>query len=380
MKHYFSCLQGIIKQSKAYAMTLDCNAIWMVDFQQRKAETIKWLDNSSILSPREYLTVCQMEDSLVLVPAKSDHMALYDFSKDTLTYAGIVQPKIITNEIYSQEKKFWGGFSSNDNVYLLGASYPAILKFNVGNGQTSYLDSWAEELQDMIPENDTLFYFAHGYLMDKGNVYIPGRASGAIFGLNLLTDQVTVYAKHNNIKMLHGIVQNGEQIWVLASMDNRESLFSWSPENGFMDEIIIEKNRLEDIYWWNPLKLEGYIYLFQMNGNAVYKVDMQKKMAEPCEEITNSIGDIPETTDRYSVILIGKEEEKIFFHTRWNQNWFIYHVKDQSIERFRIEISDEEYEYRYLNVLKKKPYIPEEELPLKDFLKLLEEGDFSAPS
>lgn len=374
-KHYFSCFQGIIKQSKLYAVAFACNAIWRVDFGRRKAEVIRWLDESSTLSSREYATVCQIGDSLVLVPAKSDSVALYDLKKDTLTYARVVQPKIKTHEIYNQEKKFWGGFSSYDSVYLLGASYPAILKINAGDGQMSYLDAWVEEIQDIIPENDTSFYFAHSYLMDGENVYIPGRASGTMLGLNLLTDQVTVYAIHSGVKMLHGIVRSDEKIWVLASMDDRESLFSWSPENGFMDEIIIEKNRSEDFYWWSPMESGEYIYLFQMNGYAVYKVNVQKKMIEPCEEITNAIGDIPNPLNRYSVCLIGEEEGKIFFLTWWNQKWFIYYTKDQSIESFRIEISDEEYEYRYWNELKKKSYIRESELPLKDFLKIVGEGE-----
>ncbi len=374
-KHYFSCFQGIIKQSKLYTVTCACSAIWRVDFGCRKAEVIRWLDESSILSHREYATVCQMGDSIVLIPAKSDSVAFYDFKKDTLSYTRIAQPKIKTREIYNQEKKFWGGFSSRDSLYLLGASYPAIMKINADGVQTSYLDDWVEELQDLIPENDTSFYFAHSYLMDGENVYIPGRASGAMFGLNLLTDQVTVYAINSSVKMLHGIINSGEKKWVLASMNDRESLLSWSPENGLMDEIIIEKNQSEDLYWWSPVESDEYIYLFQMNGNAVYRVNVQEKMIEPCTEITNAIGNIPDPIGRYSVCLIGEEKGKIYFLTLWNRKWFIYHTKDRSIESFRIEISDQEYEYRYWNELKKKSYIRESELSLKDFLEIIGEGE-----
>lgn len=374
-KHYFSCFQGIIKQSKLYAVTCACKAIWRVDFERRKAEVIRWLDESNSLSHTEYATICEMGDNIVLVPAKSDSVAFYDLKKDTLSYARVVQPKIITHEIYDQGKKFWGGFSSHDRVYLLGASYPAILKINADGGKVSYLDTWVKQLQDKIPENDTSFYFAHSYLIDGENVYIPGRASGTMLGLNLLTDQVTVYAIHSGVKMLHGIVRSGEKIWVLASMDDRESLFSWSPENGFIDEIIIEKNLSKEFFWWSPINSGEYIYLFQMNGNAVYKVDVQTKMIEPCEEITNAIGDIPNPVSRYSVCLIGEEEGKIFFLTLWNRKWFIYHTKDRSIESFWIEITDEEYDYRYRNELKEKSYIRESELSLKDFLEIVGEGE-----
>lgn len=378
-KYYFSCFQGIFKEHKLYATALDCNAVWAVDFERKRAEVIKWLDKSDILSAREYLTVCRIGDRLALIPAKSDRVGFYDFRSDTLTYARLVEPKIKSHEIYDQERKFYGGFSVHEDVYLLGATYPAILKIDAGSGKMSYLDAWVEESQDFIPENDMSFYFAHSYLIDGENVYLPGCASGTMMGLNLLKDQMTVYKKHHDIKMLHGIVRGIENIWVLASLGNRESLLSWSPENGFMDEIIIEKNQSELIYWWGPLESDGSLYLFQMNRNAVYRVDLQERAAKPCEELMNAIGDIPipDTKNRYSLILIGKEEEKIFFHTRWNQKWFIYNTRDQSIESFRIEIFDEEYENRYWNGLKKKPYFMEQELPLKDFLKIVEEDGVS---
>lgn len=378
-KNYFSCMQGIIKEGKLYAIAIDCNAICSVDFQRRRAEIIRWLDKYDFLSSGEYLAVCQAGVNLVLIPSKSDYVTFYDLEKGILTKTRVMQPEIKMNKKYFQERKFGIGFSVYNNIYLLGRSYPAILKIDADNCKTSYLDAWIKEMQDIIPENDTSPYFAYGYLIDGENVYIPGGASGTLFGLDLLTDRVTVYARYNDIKMIHGIVRVGEKIWVMASLDNRESLFLWSPKSGFMDEIVVKENQTEPIYWWNPLESGGYIYLFQMNGNAVYRINMQKWIVEPREEIMNAIGNIPISyrTIAISVILIGQEKEKIIFHTRWNRKWLIYDTQDQSIESFRIEISDEEYEYRYWNGLKKKPYITDETLQLKDFLKIVKEGGIS---
>ncbi len=378
-KYYFSCIQGIIKEGKLYAMALDANAICLVDFQRRRAEVIRWMDKYDYLSSGEYWAVCQAGGNLVLIPAGSDYVILYDFEKDSLMHIRVMQPKMQTNKKYHQEKKFGIGFSANNNIYLLGLSYPTILKINADNCKTSYLDEWIKEVQNIIPENDTSPYFAYGYLLDGKNVYIPGRASGTMFGLDLLTDRVTVYAKHNDIKMIHGIVRVGEKIWVMASLDNRESLLLWSPKNGFRDEIVIQKNQLKHICWWNPLESGGYIYLCQMNGKDVYRINMQKRIVEPCEKIMNAIGgtSITNGTDSISVIPIGQEKEKIIFHTRWNRKWFIYDTQDQSIESFRIEISDEEYEYRCWNGLKKKPYITDATLQLKDFLNIVKEGGIS---
>lgn len=376
MKHYFSCYQGMIKQGKLYAVASTCKAICCVDFGQRKAEVIRWLDESSAMPHKEYLSVCRMDDSIVLVPAGSDSVGLYDYKKNILTYINLKQAKLKKHESYNQNIKFFGGFSSHDNIYLLGASYPAILKLNADSGQVSYLDEWVEKFQETISETDGSFYFAHSYLIDGEMAYIPGRGSGTMLGLNLLTDQTTVYSMHVGVKMLHGIVRSGNKIWVLASMDDRESLFSWSPEKGFMDEIIIVKNPSEDFYWWKPVESGGYLYLFQMNGNMVYKVSVQKKMIEPCEEVINAIGYIPKGAIRYSVRLMGEEEGKIFFMSSWKRTpkWYIYHTKDRSIESFQIEISNAEYDYRYRNELKRKSYIKEQELSLKEFLRVLREG------
>lgn len=369
-KYYFSCVQGIIKEGKLYAMALDANAICLVDFQRKSAEVIRWMDKCDFLSSGEYLAVCQAENNLLLVPFGADYAILYDFVKCRKKRIRVMQPQIDTSKKYIQEKKFGIAFSADNNIYLLGATYPAILKINACNCETLYLDAWIKEVQDMIPKSD---YFAYGYLREGENVYVPGRASGTMFGLNLLTDKVTVYAKRNDIKLIHGIVRVGDEKWVIASLDNRESLFLWSSKNGFTNEIVVKENQSKYINWWNPLESGGYIYLCQMMGNVIYRVNMQKKTLEPCKKIVNAIEETSMTreTDSISVILIGQEKEKIIFHTRWNRRWFIYNTLDQSIESFRIEISDKEYEYRYWNGLEKKPYATEEALQLKDFLKIV---------
>lgn len=376
------CFQGMIAQDALFVVPDDINAICRVDIQQRKAGIEICLDEDT-LSGGSFFSVILSDDWLVVIPGKSDQVIIFNMKTRALKRIDICSPQITTNEIYRNDDKFFGGFIKNNHVYILAASYPAILKINIDTEETDYIVDWIDEIRDRIPEGDSRCYFPNGFVLDDNYAYIPSRASGTIVRLDCSTDKTYVYKIHSGIKMLHGVLKYKEEMWALVTTDRGSSLIKWIPERGFLNEILIEADQAKDVYWWNPLEIDGYVYLFQSNGANVYKVDMQKEKVIPCIEITEAIGELPKINSRYLVRLIGEYNKKIIFLNGWNGRWFEFDTIKQRIDSFVIEIIDDdtgdEYDKSYWNtkeqVERNKPYMNEWIFPLDKFLKMITETD-----
>lgn len=376
------CFQGVIEQDTLFFVPEGLNAICRVDLRQKRAGIETWLDDESILLGSLFFSVILSDDWLILLPGRSEQVVIYDRKKKTLKRFDICEPKIATNEVYRREDKFYGGFVRNNNVYILASTYPAILKINIDTGETKYITDWIEGIRDRIPKEDNRCYFANGVVLDDPYVYIPGSVSGTIVGLDCNTDKTHVFQCHGVMKMVHGLIMYKEEMWVLATTDQRSSLIRWSPERGLLNEIVIDNDSSEDIYWWNPLEIDGSIYLFRSSG-AVYKVDMQEEKVAACMEITKAVGGFPKMNSKYMFRLIGVYKKNIIFLNGDTGEWFEYNTVSQKIESFVLEIIEDETNDKYdimdcntKDLLEgKKPYMNEWDFPLTKFLNMIIQTD-----
>lgn len=372
---YIRCFQGVIDQDTLFIVPEDYNALCKVNLlQKRKTEIEIWMDDNNMLSGREFYSVILSDGWLILAPGKSDYVIIYHLDTETLKRIDICEPRISTNEIYNKEVKFFCGFFYNNNVYLIAATYPAILKINIETEETTYIDDWIEEIRDRIPEGDRNWYFSPGFVRDGNYAYISSSTSGSIVRLDCNTDKTCVFKSYRTIKILHGMIKYKEDMWVLAATDCNTGLIRWDPEMGFLEEILVEPIREKAVWWCSPLEIDGIIYLFQSNGKNVYKVDMQEKKAALCEEVADTIGKIPQKiNDRYlGVRLICEYKKKIIFMIQDTRIWFEFDTVKQKIDSFVLEIIDDEYEKRYLNA----PYMKELDVTLVEFLKAIKDtGD-----
>lgn len=375
---HIKCFQGMIAQDKLFFVPDDYNLICKFDLQQRKAGIEIWLDDDGISSGGSFFSVILSDDWLILIPGKSEQVIIFNMKTRALKRIDICNPQITTNEIYRNNDKFYGGFIRDNNVYILASTYPAILKINIDTEETEYIVDWIDKIRDRIPEGDTRGYFSNGFVLDDHYAYIPGSASGTIVRLDCNTDKTCVFNYNSAIKMLHGLITYKGEMWALATTDRGCSLIKWIPERGFLNEILIDADLLEEVYWWNPIKVEGYIYLFQSNG-VVYKVNMQEEKAVPCIEVTEAIGVLPKINSKYMVRLIGVYKKKIIFLNGWTGKWFEFDTVKQKIDSFVIEIIDDEYDKKDWNTKNQmesnKPYTNEWKYPLTKYIKMIENID-----
>lgn len=377
---YVKCFQGVINQDILLFVPDDLNAVCKADLQQRKAEIDIFLDEENILLSGLFFSVVLSGDLLFLIPGKSEQVIIYNMKMRELKRIDICEPKIKTNEMYNRYNKFYGGFVRNNNVYILAATYPAILKINIDTEETEYIDDWIEEIKDRIPEGDTNCYFLDTFILDGRYAYIPGSVSKTIVRLDCDTDKTHVFKAHAAIKIIHGLIKHKEEMWVLSTTDGGTSLIKWFPEKGFQDEIVIDSNLSDDIYWWNPVEVDGLVYLFQSSG-VLYQVDIQEQKAAVCLGITEAMGGFPKANSKYMVRLIGVYNKKILFLHAWTGKWYEYDTVNQQIDSFVLEIMDDdicdECDKKYWNAKNQLEgnalYANEWNYPLTKYLNMINE-------
>lgn len=385
MKRWDKCLrgfQGVIDQENLFFLPEELNAICRVDLRNKKAEIEIWMDNDSVFSSGGwFLSIILSNDYLILLPGKSEQVIIYDRKKKKLKRIDTCEPKITTNEIYNCEDKFFGGFVRDSNAYLLAATYPAILKINIDTGETEYIIDWIEGIRDRIPKEDDRYYFANGYVLTDHYAYIPGNISGTIIRLDFNTNKTCVFKSHSTIKMIHGLISYKEDLWVLVTTEQGNSLIKWSPERGFGDELLINNDPMEDVYWWKPVEIDGIFYLCHSRG-TVYKVDLWKRKVIRCAGIIEAIGETPKINSKFLVRLIGVYKKKICFYNGWTGKWVEFDTVSHKIESFMVKITenDDEFDEKYWNAKlqtdSNKLYLNEWEIPLPKFMDVILQTDY----
>jgi hypothetical protein len=175
--------------------------------------------------------------------------------------------------------------------------------------------------------------------------------------------------------MIHGITHLNNELWLLATTNLGLELMKWNVSEGVTEGVIIETSQAGMTYWWNPIIIDGVAFIFQSNGDAVYRVNLELMEAEKLSKISEAMQMNQGQCGRYLIRLMGCQGKSIYYSTSWNRKWFVYDSENDSIESFYVEIKDDEYEKRYwydqISLLGEKGMIEESEFSLEPFIRVL---------
>lgn len=338
----------------------------------------KWLPQIDNQEFRLFYSLVKCDERLDLIPGEAEILARINIlsgKEEYLEYE--ISEELRKLGLPRNEKDpFFGGFIYKGILFVMGASYPGLLKIDNDFRKIKYLsviDFGIENDKDYNAEN---YFFVRGYSICGESVYIPFGVIPAIAEVSLCTDEIDVIRLPKTIKKIHGLVEHLGKILILTEhKDNCLYLSEWNAQSGITYELYIsdgtdEKNLIQ--YWWEPFEYNGELFIFPMNRGKVYRVDYNKKTVQISEEIMDAIGEWPEFTWRYMITPIGCINDKLVFHTLWNRKFIEYDMNTGTIKNHLCIINDNEYSKRWLNRCDhKNTVISEKEFALEDFIKVI---------
>lgn len=221
------------------------NGICEVDKETGHARIVKIFEGEALDKECLYWCVKKVGQCLVFAPSVAEKIAVYDILQDSLAYIPLrtAGQNCRQNQL---EIKFCNIFRHGMDVYLLGYSYPAIVKINIKTMETTYITDWVEEVDADIPKGDSDGYFSHGYIVGGDYVLFPMGCISAVLQLNLKTANTKVIKLKTSMKGIGGLFSlDGNCVWMVGRGRGTNRVACWSRQTGQIKEF--EVDGVEDI-------------------------------------------------------------------------------------------------------------------------------------
>lgn len=370
-------LSMVEENGKIWMALANRNGICEVDLNRHRARICKFFENESLAKEDLYDHVERLNNKLVFAPGFAKKIALYNLVNSSITYIPLRKLKHKGKE-FQNEWKFGNAFQYQSDVYMLGYSYPAIIKLNVESMKIEYITEWLKEIdENNIESGDDYGYFSEGYAISGDSAFIPVGCMRAVLELNLITSQTKLRKLKVSMKCISGLSStDGENIWLVGKGSKTNWVSCWNTQTDSIKEIQlmdIDENLFDPFY--APICMTSKLFLAPKFASHFYEIDLKTGNIQIIEQFEGILKDTVATLwpGGWKIISPRLQGEWIIFLTSNDLKWYQFNVLTNEVRDYFVylEENNEERE-NYLNELyidSAKVVIPEIKIPLRYFIK-----------
>lgn len=159
-------------------ISTECNAIFKADLNTGNCEYLGFIPNEKMAQKRLYTKAVVCSDKIYLVPSSANEIAVIDTVSYEVEKLSIKTPVLYDNKYYKKGAKFNEGVVYGNSVYMIGCTYPGILKISQAGSQydMKYFDRWAQGQS---------FIFRRSPAICGNMLYIPDTCGNKVLAFNM---------------------------------------------------------------------------------------------------------------------------------------------------------------------------------------------------
>lgn len=355
---------------KLWMALLNRNGICKIDKSTKNARIYKIFESRPLYEEFLYCCVEKVENYLIFSPGMAEEIAIVNLEDESITCIPLKKVNYICKEKQG-EIKFWNIIRYQKSVYLLGVTYPAIIKLDMSLGKVEYITDWLEEVEKNIKEDDTNGYFSDGYVINNGVAIIPVSCMNAVLELDLETSRTQLRKLNITMSGIGGLsTVDGENIWLTGKGYNTNRLSCWNRQNGIIREIQLadlDESLIDPFY--APICTDKKVYLMPISAPHIYEVDINTGKVT-IYDIDNSIDTAGKSVWPWKTISPKLYGNLLLFISGNDLRWHEYNTETGEHKSYDVYITNAESETkRYFNtLLKRNDLVFEDNISLKYFL------------
>lgn len=287
----FAVMNMVEEDGKIWMALLNRNGICEVDKATRQAKIRKVFDGELLTRKFLYSKTEKVGDNLVFAPWDAESIAVYNLKDDAVTYFPLnARPQKLKES--SVEAKFLNIMPYQSTAYLLGYSYPAIIKIDMESLSVDYITDWVEEVEENIDAGDCSGYFGDGYVIINDEMaLLPIGCMNAVLELNLKTSDTRLRKLDISMKGIGGIGSaDGESMWLVGRGNRTNWLSRWNIQTDDIIEIKLneEDGSIMDPFY-APICTGVKVFLMPSSASGIYEVNIDTGEIVKCKglEIPN---------------------------------------------------------------------------------------------
>jgi hypothetical protein len=332
----FSCLP-IDEKVFFFAYARDYFCVY--DVTQNKQELIPINCNNYMECNKQlYHLVLANNDWILFVPRVAEDIILYNVKMHDLKYIKIPTPRCVSDFRFKpDEAKFCSGFSHGEFFYLLGVSYPGIVRINCNTLETIVIDDWIDNFERMV-EKDYWGYISIGHYVSEGKAILPLACVPGFLFLDLTTNATDL--QQVNIPYKDGMYglsgDDNSGLWLTGVGENSNIICNIA--NGAKKELYVESENGDSHVFYPPILTSYGVFLVPIqHERIIYRLDSDSNCFRVWKEYDESEA---VHLSGYSFMEPFVSGDKLILIDGWSFDWHVLDLKNNTEESFCINVSD----------------------------------------
>lgn len=301
-----------------YVAAMNFNGLFKINTETNSAEFISMFPNEIAYKKRLFIVAKSYQDKVIFVPSSGKDIVIFDTITCEITSIPVPEPEIY-NENYNVNAKFTEAVIYKDNVYCVCATYPGILKLNMGNYSVEVLCQGLEK---------EVFLFRKGICREGIRIFASSVVSNLVLEFNMEEELITIRHIGDGNKGAWGIIHDTERNCFWLTPKVKGPIICWDKDSDTIHEYFDYPSDFAggDFWFTKGYLSNGNLYLLPGDANMAIRFDLKYNKFYPEGNIACKEG-------------ISKwflyENENYLYYIDFSKELTIY--KDQNISLKRLD-------------------------------------------
>lgn len=280
-KYYLSSENHLFYKGKIWLSEFNCNELYCYDIESQNSILICKFADEEEYKNRLFGELLPMDEKIYAIPLSAKKMYEIDILTGNVNGIEIRQPRLKRQFQYLENVKFCSGHSYNGNIYLIGASYPAIVEYNCANGELKYYDAWVDELEQLAKQHKQRAFFRKTILIGS-KIYAPSCMGNFVLEFDVETKDYQFYIVGSDKCYYSSICLAGDNFWL--SPRGIGPVVKWNRQTNKWSEYWSYPKRYTpcEFSYSDIVYFGNYIYCMPMNASMLIRIDEKKECIEEC--------------------------------------------------------------------------------------------------
>jgi len=219
------------------------NAIFTID--KKTFDSIEYKGNFpqiNPLTPKLFSSIYEYNDKIYLTPFSSNILGMYDINNNL--FDNTILPEFLIKKLsvkeYNKNLNFNSSIIVNDLLYLIPATFPGIVVYNLKSAEYIIIDDWIESYNKIVIDTTRSYFINATYDKKRNCLIIAFSGANALLEVNLKTHETSIQLFENDNIGHRNIVIIDDIYWFFDVTCN--ALIEFNPLTKNINEYLIPDN------------------------------------------------------------------------------------------------------------------------------------------
>lgn len=314
------------------------NALIEMNLLSMSMHVLGNVPNEKIDGVRLYSGIEKYNNLLVLVPMSAQEIAIFNLDSKEFSKIPI---KRIDNRLqrYNENYKFFAHYLYKDTCYLIGHTYPGIIRLNMNDMSQSIIDSWVDEFEK-DSNNPSKSYFMNDYCLKDNTLIIPASMTNKVLLLELETNETKVCTIGKPYFSFSGVAYDGSFFWIMAYTLNGNTIIRWDGKDIYEMIEIPEINH----GWYIAAIYYNELVRFFPSWDENYIISINIKNKEIKREILGNC------YQNETIYLVKQIRHILYIFSKKQKKMFIYDLDKRHMKELALSDADGSLNKRFIDI------------------------------